>query len=162
FPFRWHSSWAPTTARSVPSMDTATEALRFATEAPRTVRLRVPYQDVKGPQPQGPTKREDNDMNVHSIFRQRQLALAATAAFTFDQTNGAFADEALTVDGGPGADTLFGGDGNDLLIGGPGNDSVDGKKGADTALLGTGNDVFVWDPGEGSDVIAGGPGTDTM
>src|SRR4051794_24136872 len=28
-------------------------------------------------------EREDNDMNVHSIFRHRQLALAATAAFTF-------------------------------------------------------------------------------
>jgi Ca2+-binding RTX toxin-like protein len=29
-------------------------------------------------------------------------------------------------------------------------------------LMGAGNDVFVWDPGDGSDVVEGGDGTDTM
>jgi hypothetical protein len=33
---------------------------------------------------------------------------------------------ALTLDGGPGDDSLFGGLGNDTLLGGDGNDSLNG------------------------------------
>jgi Ca2+-binding RTX toxin-like protein len=47
---------------------------------------------------------------------------------------------AITVDGGPGNDTLTGGDGNDVLRGGDGDDVLDG--------------------GLGVDVLDGGPGTD--
>jgi Ca2+-binding RTX toxin-like protein len=39
---------------------------------------------------------------------------------------------------------------------------IDGNKGADTALLGTGDDTFVWDPGDGSDIVEGQAGSDTM
>ena len=39
--------------------------------------------------------------------------------FNVNQTNGAFADEALTVDGGSGDDTLNGGDNVELFFGGP-------------------------------------------
>ena len=57
--------------------------------------------------------------------------------FRVDQANGAFTDEALTVDGGNGHDTRDGGDGVEFFIGGNGRDAVDGNRGNDTALLGT-------------------------
>ena len=82
--------------------------------------------------------------------------------FRVDQVNGAFPDEVLTVDGGPGDDTLNGGDGAETFIGGPGNDTVDGNRGNDVAFLGAGADVFRWDPGDGSDVVEGEGGTDTL
>src|SRR3954451_4212191 len=79
-----------------------------------------------------------------------------------DQNGGLFTDEAVTLNGGAGDDTLAGGDGADTLIGGPGTDTVDGNRGNDTASLGGGNDSFSWDPGEGSDGINGGAGRDTL
>jgi hypothetical protein len=68
----------------------------------------------------------------------------------------------ITLDGGPGDDTLLGSNGADLLIGGDDNDFVDGNQGNDLALLGDGDDVFQWDPGDGSDTIEGQAGTDTL
>jgi Ca2+-binding RTX toxin-like protein len=79
-----------------------------------------------------------------------------------DQSGGSFADDAVTLDGGAGNDTLIGGDGNDTLIGGSGDDHVDGGRGSDTALLGSGDDTFTWDPGDGSDTVEGQGGHDTM
>ena len=37
-----------------------------------------------------------------------------------------------------------------------------GGRGNDVALLGTGNDTFVWNPGDGSDIVEGQAGTDTL
>jgi len=74
-------------------------------------------------------------------------------------TGGAGADQLF---GGNGNDTLNGGDANDILDGGNGNDTVVGGKGSDMAFLGTGNDTFIWDPGEGSDVVEGQNGFDTL
>ncbi|WP_145278548.1 calcium-binding protein [Planctomycetes bacterium ElP] len=68
----------------------------------------------------------------------------------------------ITVDGGAGDDTILGSNGADLLLGGAGDDFVDGQQGNDVALLGAGDDVFQWDPGDGSDVVEGQGGTDTM
>jgi Ca2+-binding RTX toxin-like protein len=76
-----------------------------------------------------------------------------------------------TLDGGAGNDTLFGGAGNDTLIGGgdndtlhggAGDDTVVGGKGADMAFLGAGNDTFIWNDGDGSDVVEGQAGFDTL
>jgi Ca2+-binding RTX toxin-like protein len=96
------------------------------------------------------------------------------------QANGAFADEALTVFAGSGADDIVTGDEVDVIHAGPGgdtidagggddhvfseggNDRVDGGRGNDTASLGAGQDSFQWDPGEGSDTVDGDQGTDTM
>ena len=79
-----------------------------------------------------------------------------------DQVNGAFTDEAVTIDGGPGNDTLLGGDGAEVFFGGPGDDFVDGNRGDDTALMGEGNDTFHWDPGDANDTIEGQDGLDTL
>ena len=79
-----------------------------------------------------------------------------------DDSFGSFADDAVTLDGGSGDDTLIGGDGNDTLIGGPGDDQVIGGRGTDTALLGGGDDTFVWNPGDASDTIEGEGGHDTL
>jgi len=68
----------------------------------------------------------------------------------------------LTLDGGEGNDTLNSGNGADTLLGGSGNDTIDGNQGNDTALLGDGNDTFVWDPGDGSDIVEGQNGVDTL
>ena len=69
--------------------------------------------------------------------------------------NGLAALTSLTIDGGAGNDTITGGDGNDMLLGGDGDDIVTGGRGNDVALLGSGNDLFVWNPGDGSDVVEG-------
>jgi Ca2+-binding RTX toxin-like protein len=68
----------------------------------------------------------------------------------------------LTIDGGAGNDTITGSAGNDLLKGGDGNDTVIGGRGNDVALLGNGNDTFIWNPGDGSDIVEGQAGTDTL
>jgi Ca2+-binding RTX toxin-like protein len=68
----------------------------------------------------------------------------------------------LTIDGGDGNDTITGGGGDDLLIGGAGNDVVTGGHGSDTVRLGDGDDTFAWNPGDGSDVVDGELGADTM
>jgi Ca2+-binding RTX toxin-like protein len=68
----------------------------------------------------------------------------------------------LTIDGGAGNDMITGSQGNDTLIGGDGNDTVIGGRGNDIALLGNGNDTFVWNPGDGSDMVEGQAGIDTL
>ena len=79
-----------------------------------------------------------------------------------DESNGAFSDIPLTIDGGAGDDSLAGGSGAELLLGNDGNDSIDGNRGNDVAFTGAGDDTFVWDPGDGNDVIEGQEGADTM
>ena len=93
-----------------------------------------------------------------------------------DVTHAEAASDTLTVDSLAGADTvdasgvaagaikleIDGGDDADQLVGSAGGDFVDGGKGADKASLGAGDDTFVWDPGEGSDVVEGQSDLDTM
>jgi RTX calcium-binding nonapeptide repeat (4 copies) len=67
-----------------------------------------------------------------------------------------------TISGGDGDDRLLGGQGGETFRGGDGDDLAVGGKGADTAYLGAGDDVFVWNPGDGSDVVEGQAGTDEM
>jgi len=68
----------------------------------------------------------------------------------------------ITVDGGPGDDTLLGSNGADILRGGDNNDFIDGQQGNDTVFLGAGDDTFQWDPGDGNDTVEGQEGTDTL
>ncbi len=68
----------------------------------------------------------------------------------------------LTIDGGAGDDFIVGSQGADTLLAGAGNDTVIGGRGNDVALLGSGDDTFVWNPGDGSDVVEGQGGFDTL
>ena len=68
----------------------------------------------------------------------------------------------ITIDGGRGNDTILGSNGADTLLGGRGADFIDGQQGNDVVLLGRGNDVFQWDPGDGSDIVEGQDGFDTL
>lgn len=67
-----------------------------------------------------------------------------------------------TVTGDLGNDTVYGGQGNDLVYGGRGDDFVSGDRGNDTLHGGFGNDtlaggesadVFLFDAGQGNDII---------
>jgi Ca2+-binding RTX toxin-like protein len=58
--------------------------------------------------------------------------------------------------------TINGGAGTDLIIGSQGDDTITGGTGDDTALMGNGNDTFIWNPGDGNDIVEGQTGTDTM
>ena len=51
---------------------------------------------------------------------------------------------------------------DDLVLALAGNDVVAPGDGDDTAFLGSGDDRFIWDPGEGSDVVRGGQDVDTL
>jgi Ca2+-binding RTX toxin-like protein len=75
----------------------------------------------------------------------------------------------VTIDGGPGNDTLTGtggadvmrgGSGNDTLYGGPGNDDLDGGSGADNLHGQEGNDTLR--DGGGTDYFDGGNQSDTL
>jgi Ca2+-binding RTX toxin-like protein len=80
-----------------------------------------------------------------------------------DESRGAFTNaERTTLNGGPGADTLIGGRFAETLNGFTGIDTVEGNAGADSAVLGAGADLFVWDPGDGNDVVQGGSELDTI
>jgi len=104
----------------------------------------------------------DHSFDRATFSRIEVLLRSGHDQFRVDQVNGAFADEAMTVNGGSGRDTMDGGDGAEHFIGGSGGDAVDGNKGDDSADLGSGSDSFRWDPGDGSDDIEGRSGTDTL
>jgi hypothetical protein len=57
---------------------------------------------------------------------------------------------------------LDGGAGNDVLTGGSEADVLDGGPGDDMLFGGAGNDTFEWSPGDGSDVVEGQGGRDTL
>ena len=104
----------------------------------------------------------DQSLSRSTFNRINVLLRSGDDQFRVDQVNGPFADEALTIFGAGGDDTVLGGDGTDLVFGGSGNDTVDGNRGVDTAVLGSGIDSFIWDPGDGSDALDGGTGTDKL
>jgi hypothetical protein len=109
----------------------------------------------------------DNGTVDASFDRSLFTAINVSAAVgndrvRIDQSNGTFTDEAITIDGGPGNDTLLGGSGGDFFIGGQGDDFVDGNQGDDVALLGENDDLFHWDPGDGSDIVEGQSDDDVL
>ena len=68
-----------------------------------------------------------------------------------DTLNGGANNDILL--GGAGNDSLYGNKGNDTLNGGVGNDTLWGGAGNDTLIGEAGADVFVYQPGEGTDII---------
>ena len=65
------------------------------------------------------------------------------------------AKKSVTINGGSGYDSLVGGKGKDKLYGEAGNDSLWGGKGNDSLWGGEGSDTFVYNSGDGKDVIYG-------
>jgi Ca2+-binding RTX toxin-like protein len=63
--------------------------------------------------------------------------------------------------GAEGNDTLFGGSGSDLIVGGPGSDIISGRQGSDLIYL-DGGDTFIWNPGDGSDLVQGEGSNNTV
>ncbi|MEB3283474.1 MAG: sodium:calcium exchanger, partial [Lyngbya sp.] len=61
-----------------------------------------------------------------------------------------------------GDDTLKGGDNTDVLLGNQGNDLLVGDRGDDFMFGGQDNDRMVWNNGDGSDLMEGGEGIDTV
>ena len=96
---------------------------------------------------------------------------------TLDEANGAL--PAANLFGGAGNDVLTGGSGGDMLFGQAGNDTLLGKGGIDLLFGGAGNDILtggdgddqmfgeagndrmIWNPGDDTDLMEGGAGTDT-
>jgi Ca2+-binding RTX toxin-like protein len=105
---------------------------------------------------------------VHSFHRatftnSHASALGGSDTVAIDESNGLFTDtDGTTIDGGSGNDTLRGGSGGEVLIGGTGGDVVIGGRGNDLGLMGDGNDTFVWNPGDGSDIVEGQADVDTL
>ena len=90
----------------------------------------------------------------------RIFGLAGDDVLALDESNGALRPAEITGDagndilqGGSFADSLYGGPGRDQLIGGGGNDMLFG---------GDDDDEFIWNPGDGSDVVEGQGGTDGL
>jgi Ca2+-binding RTX toxin-like protein len=86
-----------------------------------------------------------------------------------DVLNGDAGDDTLqggagadVLNGGADDDPLQGGAGADTLSGDAGNDTVAGGPGTDSAALGDGDDTYRSGPGDGSEVVEGGDGADTV
>src|SRR5829696_6167092 len=126
-------------------------ALRLASGAPGT--LQVDFADATGAE----------FSFERSTFSRIEVHLGNGAdVYSVDQVNGSFNDEAITVYGENGDDSFTGGDSVEQFFGGRGDDDADGNRGNDTADLGSGSDSFRWDPGDGSDVVEGDAGFDTL
>lgn len=68
----------------------------------------------------------------------------------------------LSVDAGPGDDSVTGSGGPDVILGGAGDDRLYGGDGLDRLVLGPGDDSTSWGPGDGEEEILGGDGHDTL
>ncbi len=80
-----------------------------------------------------------------------EINLADYAVKDFDASNG---KKKLTITGTDSANSLTGGKGKDSLLGGAGNDTLWGGKGNDSLWGGAGNDNFIYQAGQGKDLIA--------
>ena len=77
-----------------------------------------------------------------------------------DTVTGSGSGDNVTILGGTGNDSLTGGSGADSISGGDDADIITGALGVDTLSGGNGDDVFVWDDGDGNDLVEGDAGTD--
>ncbi|MGB0958804.1 MAG: Hint domain-containing protein [Halocynthiibacter sp.] len=70
-----------------------------------------------------------------------------------DVINASATTVGMDIDAAGGDDTITGGSGADSIDGGTGDDTITGGTGADTLTGGTGADTFVYNAGDGADVI---------
>ncbi len=98
------------------------------------------------------------DDTVWDVTAIKQMALLASdgndtlIGYASDDTlNGLAGND--TVSGNGGNDTLLGGAGDDTLDGGVGDDALAGGSGNDKLYGGAGNDVYIYNAGDGADII---------
>ncbi|WP_223423117.1 calcium-binding protein [Tateyamaria pelophila] len=108
-------------------------------------------------------------MPVFSEFNPNELGLEIDGSDNNDLIFGSFGSDHINGNGGndlifafSGHDTVSGGDGEDYLFGGLGSDIIVGNKGNDFMFGGWGDDLLVWNNGDGSDLMQGGEGDDSV
>ena len=89
--------------------------------------------------------------NAHDKIFSNQGDDVARGGSGNDFVFGGFGND--RVEGNAGNDRVNGEGGDDDVYGGPGNDTLLGRAGTDTLFGGAGDDVFIFEPGEGVDVI---------
>lgn len=87
-------------------------------------------------------------LNANNFANVENFTYFGTAAWTFTGT-----DANNQIIGATGNDHLTGGLGNDFLMGNAGNDTLVGGKGDDELNGGVGNDTYIFNVGDGEDVL---------
>ena len=90
----------------------------------------------------------DSQANVLTLGAGDDTAIGGGGGDTIEGGDGAD-----VLAGGLGNDDLSGGIGSDVISGGSGIDTIEGGAGADALSGGDGGDLYLWTPGDGSDVI---------
>ena len=111
----------------------------------------ITYTDDNNPEP----VKYSNIMQVSSDGKSVKLK-AAYSADTFDVTTYAdFGETARTIDASAVDQdlTIVGNKKNNVIIGSDGDNTIEGGKGSDTLTGGSGKNVFVFNKGDGKDVI---------
>ncbi len=77
-----------------------------------------------------------------------------TASSNIKNINASSRTTAVKIKGNSLSNSIVGGSGDDSLSGGADADTLNGSKGNDTLIGGAGNDVFIYQSGQGNDVIS--------
>ena len=98
-----------------------------------------------------------------TILTAADMLARASAADTIDLTQNAV-DQGNVINGTSSNDVLTGGSGDDTIYGFNGNDALGGGAGDDMLYGGAGDDTYVFNLGDGRDLISeqGGSGSDTL
>ncbi len=113
----------------------------------------------------------DDKLKVKNLSHTEVKTVAFNGGDGDDVLNATQAKVSIYADGGAGKDKLYGsskkdhisgGDGVDALYGNGGKDILIGDKGNDRIYGGKGNDLLIWNNGDGSDLMRGGKGYDTV
>lgn len=101
-----------------------------------------------------------NDLGLNPAIETGGNHLVGTFSGDLPPGGGGPAVPGLTVNGGPGADTLYGGAGPDTINGFAGDDAMNGFAGDDVLRGGSGSDVLVG--GTGNDAVTTNGGVDRI
>jgi Ca2+-binding RTX toxin-like protein len=99
----------------------------------------------------------DDDIDLSGLSIQ---ALVSGGAGNDDVNASGVTASSVTISGGDGDDALTGGSAADEISGGAGDDTITGGVGNDSVYGGADSDQFIWNNGDGSDLVEGGTGVD--
>lgn len=123
----------------------------------------IQVQDASGETTWYPEKREDvmsysnGTVTVKKGYSQKYFSaddFASGFAGDVENINAAAVTHVMTIVGNDVANSIVGGKSKDTIYGGEGADTIVGGKGADKLYGGDDADVFVYNKGDGNDVIA--------